>query len=163
MKSTIDKLLDRIKVLKHPADLDLLLFFARHPRALLTSEDLAAYVRYDLQQIARSLDILIDAKIVKRLQNPTHSARMYVLDTGGSPSGWLPAFLRLASTREGRAGVMAVLKVRATAGPRPPAPGSATLPSGNWRWLMPDEDMLKTGIKGFDPILAGGIPRGNLI
>jgi hypothetical protein len=99
------------------ADLDLLLFFARHPRALRTSEDLAAYVGYDLRQIARSLDILIDAKIVKRLQNPTHSARMYVLDTYGSPGGWLPALLRLASTHDGRAGAVAILRARAMAGP----------------------------------------------
>jgi circadian clock protein KaiC len=28
---------------------------------------------------------------------------------------------------------------------------------------MPDQDVVQTGIKGLDPILAGGIPRGNLI
>lgn len=35
------RLLDRIGVLGHPSDLDLLIFFARHPRSLLASEHLA--------------------------------------------------------------------------------------------------------------------------
>ncbi|MGH8137830.1 MAG: hypothetical protein ACREVV_06495 [Steroidobacteraceae bacterium] len=53
--------------IQHPCDLDLLLFFQRHPHSLLTSERLAAYVGYDLDQVARSLDLLTDAGLLTRL------------------------------------------------------------------------------------------------
>jgi hypothetical protein len=95
-----EHLLGSIGVLRHPCDLDLLLFFHRHPRAILTSERLAAYVGYDLNQLARSLNVLTDAGLLARSQNPTHAARLYVLET--SPRGWLSSVLEIASTREGR-------------------------------------------------------------
>ena len=93
-------LLGSIGTLRHPCDLDLLLFFHRHPRSLLTSERLAAYVGYDLNQIARSLDLLAEAGLLERSQNPTHAARMYLLKT--PETGWLGSLLTIASTREGR-------------------------------------------------------------
>ena len=120
MKPTIDRLLDRVGVLKTACDLDLLLFFHRHPRTLLTSEDLAAFVGYDLQQIARSLDTLISGGLMSRSQNRTHAARMYVLkdpDGTGPAGGWLPSLLRLAETRQGRAAVLAALQARDAGGP----------------------------------------------
>jgi DNA-binding MarR family transcriptional regulator len=95
-----EHLLNSIGVLQHPCDLDLILFFHRHPCALLTSDRLAAYVGYDLSQVGRSLDRLTDAGLVERTQNPTHAARMYVLKT--PESGWLASLLEIASTREGR-------------------------------------------------------------
>src|SRR5712691_4959482 len=51
----IEDLLDRIGCLRYPCDLDLLLFFHRHPRAILISERLAEYVGYELPQVAQSL------------------------------------------------------------------------------------------------------------
>ena len=93
-------LLASIGTLRHPCDLDLLLFFHRHPRSLLTSERLAAYVGYDLNQIARSLDLLTEAGLLERSQNPTHAARMYLLKT--PETGWLGSLLAIASTRAGR-------------------------------------------------------------
>ena len=93
-------LLESIGTLRHSCDLDLLLFFHRHPRSLLTSERLAAYVGYDLNQIARSLDLLTEAGLLERSQNPTHAARMYLLKT--PETGWLGSLLAIASTREGR-------------------------------------------------------------
>ena len=93
-------LLESIGTLRHSCDLDLLLFFHRHPRSLLTSERLAAYVGYDLNQIARSLDLLTEAGLLERSQNPTHAARMYLLKT--PETGWLRSLLTIASTREGR-------------------------------------------------------------
>ena len=93
-------LLGSIGTLRHPCDLDLLLFFHRHPRSLLTSERLAAYVGYDPNQIARSLDLLTEAGLLERSQNPTHGARMYLLKT--PETGWLGSLLAIASTREGR-------------------------------------------------------------
>src|SRR6266704_2030435 len=57
----IGDLLDRIECLRHPCDLDLLLFFSRHPRAYLLSERLAEYVGYELPQVAQSLETVITA------------------------------------------------------------------------------------------------------
>ena len=93
-------LLESIGNLRHSCDLDLLLFFHRHPRSLLTSERLAAYVGYDLNQMARSLDLLTEAGLLECSQNPTHAARMYLLKT--PETGWLGSLLAVASTPEGR-------------------------------------------------------------
>jgi DNA-binding IclR family transcriptional regulator len=93
-------LLGSVGVLREPCDLDLLVFFHRHPRAILTLERLAAYVGYDLNQLARSLDLLTDAGLLERSQNPAHAARLYVLKP--PETGWLPSVLDIASTREGR-------------------------------------------------------------
>jgi hypothetical protein len=72
----------------HPCDLDLLLFFHRHPRVLMTTERLAAYVGYDVKQIGRSLDTLLGAAVLQRSPNPTHEARLYFLRVGAD-EGWL--------------------------------------------------------------------------
>jgi AraC-like DNA-binding protein len=93
-------LLSSIGVLRHPCDLDLLLFFHRHPRSILTSERLAAYVGYDLVQLARSLDVLTTSGLLERSQHPTHAARLYVLKK--PLAGWLTSVLEIGSTREGR-------------------------------------------------------------
>ena len=61
MPPQIGEVLDRLGCLRHPCDLDLLLFFSRHPRAFLVSERLAQYVGYDLPQVAQSLETLIAA------------------------------------------------------------------------------------------------------
>ena len=53
----IGDLLHRIGCLRHPCDLDLLLFFSRHPRAYLITERLAQYVGYDLPLVAQSLEM----------------------------------------------------------------------------------------------------------
>lgn len=108
------RLLDRIGALKHACDLDLLVFFARHPRALLTSEQLAAWLGYDLQQIAESLELLLGAGILTRTQNPTHAARLYVFSSEGPGGGWLSTLLTLASTRAGRLSMIEELSRRAS-------------------------------------------------
>src|SRR5437867_8063794 len=59
----IGDLLDRIGCLRHPCDLDLLLFFSRHPRAYLITERLAEYVGYELPQVAQSLETVITAAL----------------------------------------------------------------------------------------------------
>lgn len=117
MKSTIGKLLDRIGVLRHACDLDMLLFFSRHPRTLATTEDLAALIGYDIQQIARSLDVLIGGGLVQRSSNRTHAARMYSLAQSGPAGGWLLELLGHASKREGRAAALAALTERQAPGP----------------------------------------------
>ena len=94
-------------MLRHPCDLALLLFFYRHPRALLPSDQLASFVGYDLKQVAQSLDLLTEAGLLEQPQRPPPAARLYVLNT--PESGWLAALLELASTREGRRCVMEAL------------------------------------------------------
>ena len=93
-------LLDRIGVLRHPCDLDLLVFFARHPRSLMASEQLAALLGYGHQQIAESLDVLLRADLVTRTQKAARPARMYVLASSANDE-WLPPFLEFAATRLG--------------------------------------------------------------
>lgn len=102
-------MLDRIPGLRHACDLDLLLFFYRHPRALLTGEHLVAYLGYDHDQAAKSLEGLIEAGLVSRSQNPSYTARLYVLELDALPGDLLSAFLKIAATRPGRQEVMRLL------------------------------------------------------
>ena len=130
------RLLDRIGVLRHACDLDLLLFFARHPRSLLASESLAAFLGYDLKEIADSLEILLNAGLLTREQTSAHAARLYVFmisdADGGSANGWLPSLITMASTREGRLALrQALMRRRRTitsAGIMPPAADTMVRP-----------------------------------
>src|SRR5437879_12051482 len=76
MRQGAADVLARLPYLRHRCDLDLLVFFHRHPRVLLTSERLVALVGYDLKQIAASLETLIAANVVTRTQHQTTGARM---------------------------------------------------------------------------------------
>lgn len=95
-------LLKGIPAVQHPCDLDLLVFFAKHPRTLLSSQQLARILGYELNEIARSRDALIAAGLVTRTQDRTRSARMYVFAIEGTNIESLPAVVELASTRPGR-------------------------------------------------------------
>jgi DNA-binding MarR family transcriptional regulator len=115
----LEHLLTIVRI-KTACDLDLLLFFARHPDALMTSEQLASFVGYDLPQIAKSLDLLVQRKLLRRTQNPTHAARLYRFraDYGG------PRFhelLKGAMTIEGRRRIRRLLSERQSR-PKRPAP-----------------------------------------
>src|SRR3989441_11112693 len=83
----IGDLLDRIECLRHPCDLDLLLFFSRHPRAYLITERLAEYVGYELPQVAQSLETVITAGLLRRSPDSTHPPRLYVLTPGSTRGG----------------------------------------------------------------------------
>jgi len=89
-------------VLRSACDLDLLLFFARHPRSLLPSDQIGRFLGYDLKELAASLEVLTAAGIVTRIQNPTRLAQLFVFMPGRMDGGALPSLLKLASTREGR-------------------------------------------------------------
>ena len=106
------RLLDQIDLLWKPSDLDLLVFFARHPRVLLASEQLAILLGYDVTQIASSLDRLQRAGILMVSENPAYIARKYVFAAGGQNAVWLPELLQIASTREGRLALMRELRER---------------------------------------------------
>jgi DNA-binding MarR family transcriptional regulator len=103
------RVLDQVGVLRHRSDLDLLVFFARHPRTLLTSDQIATFLGYELPQIAASLERLLEAGYLTRTQNRAHAARLYVFSIGASTGGWLPELLKLGSTREGRLILLAQL------------------------------------------------------
>ena len=95
--------MDRISVLWSASDLDLLLFFARHPRSLLANDQIARFLGYDVEEVAASLDVLIEAGVVTLIQHPTRVARLFVFTPGGWRGGdALSSLLELASTREGR-------------------------------------------------------------
>jgi hypothetical protein len=103
-------LLDGLGAIRHPCDVDLLLFFYRHPRALLTAEMLVSYLGQDHERVAKSLDGLIAAGLLSRSQNPARSPRLYVLNLEGGPGRQLASFLEMASTRQGRKEVMRLLE-----------------------------------------------------
>ena len=103
-------MLDRMGAIRDACDLDLLMFFYRHPRALLDSEELVACLGYARERIAGSLDALIEAGLLTRSQSRSHPACLYVLELNGSADGLLPSFLQLAVTREGRARVKRLLE-----------------------------------------------------
>jgi hypothetical protein len=97
--------------LRDACDLDLLLFFSRHPRVVLSSEQLAAYVGYELQQVARALDLLLGAGLLKRTLNQGASGRMYVLEVDHAED-WLEPLRRVCATPDGRNAVKVLLKQR---------------------------------------------------
>jgi predicted transcriptional regulator len=97
--------------LRDACDLDLLLFFSRHPRVVLSSEQLAAYVGYELQQIARALDRLLGTGLLKRTLNQGASGRMYVLEVAHAED-WLEPLRRVCETPDGRNALKVLLKQR---------------------------------------------------
>jgi hypothetical protein len=120
------RLLDRIAVLLHPCDLDLLIFVARHRRILLPNEQIAGFLGYEVTQIDASLDLLAGAGLVTQMWNRTRGAQMCVLAAADSSREWLPDLLRVASTREGRLAMLQALKRGEPELPATPAtrPGS---------------------------------------
>ena len=62
----IRRLLAQAVVIQSACDLDLLVFLHRHPRTLLTSEQLAGFVGYPLKDIAKALDTFLEAGLLER-------------------------------------------------------------------------------------------------
>jgi len=102
------RLLARVPI-RAASELDVLVFLHRHPRALLTIEQLAAFVGYEMKEVAKAIDAFIEAGLLERTQNPNHAARMYLLVIGGPRGGGVAEFLRLASTLQGRRDILQVL------------------------------------------------------
>lgn len=106
----IQRLLARTPVIQNTCDLDLLVFLHRHPRALLTSDQLAGFVGYNLKDIARALEAFIEAGLLARTsQQSLHAARLFLVLLDGPQGPNLSALLELASTRVGRQRVFDVL------------------------------------------------------
>ena len=75
----------------------------------MTSEQLAAFVGYDMQAIAKSLEAFIEADLLERTQNRMHAARLYVLVLHGPPDGGIRELLKMACTRNGRHNILQAL------------------------------------------------------
>ena len=103
------RLLADAPFIRDACHLDVLVFLYRHPRTLLTSEQLAALVGYDMRQVGKALDGFVDAGILERIQSSTHAARMYLLSLHGPQGGGSKPLLELASTREGRRSILEAL------------------------------------------------------
>jgi hypothetical protein len=103
-------ILARLPEIRHPCDVDLLLFFYRHPCALLTAEQLVSYLGYGREQTARSLEGLIEARLVTRSQNPNHAARLYVLEWEAFPGGLFASLIKIVATRAGRQEAIQLLR-----------------------------------------------------
>jgi hypothetical protein len=116
------RLVARTPIIQGACDLDLMIFLHRHPRALLTSEELAGYVGYNLKDVAKALDAFIEAGLLARTtQQALHAARLFVLLLGGPQGEGVKAVLELGSTRAGRQGILEALNAH---GPRPNQPGA---------------------------------------
>ncbi len=106
----IRRLLARAPVIQNACEIDLLVFLHRHPRALLTSEQLTGFVGYNVKDMAKALESFIEAGLLRRMaQQSPHAARLFILLLDGPQGSGLSALLELASTREGRQSVLGVL------------------------------------------------------
>jgi hypothetical protein len=125
------RLLGRVGILRNACDLDLLIFFVRHPRALLSSESLAGFLGYNLKDIADSLEVLLAGGLLHRKQTPAHAARLYELANGDANHEWVASLLEFASTRPGRLALKETLVRRSqesTDGPVAAAPANTMVP-----------------------------------
>lgn len=113
------QLLARLDV-RHPCDLDLLVFFARHPRTLVASEQLAMFTGYELNQIAESLEVLLGAGFLKRTPSSNSVARMYVFVSEGPDAESLSSLVQFMSTRDGRLAARLALTRRSAQGTKGP-------------------------------------------
>jgi hypothetical protein len=104
------RLLADTPAVQNACTLDLLVFLYRHPRTLLTNEQLAGFVGYSMKEIAKALDIFSDAGLLERAtQRSTHAARMYSLVQEGPGWGGLKLLLKEARTWQGRQDILASL------------------------------------------------------
>jgi hypothetical protein len=115
----IERLLARTPAITGACELDLLVFFYRHPRSLLTNEQLAVLVGYDTSEIAQAIEAFIEGGLLERMQNPMHAARLYVLLLEGPQNGGLKPLLALASTHQGRTDILQILVPGRSAGSDP--------------------------------------------
>jgi hypothetical protein len=125
-------MLERIRSVRHACDLDLLLFFYRHSRALLTSEQLVAYLGYDRERVAKSLDGLIEAGLLTGSENRSRAARLYVLELGALPASVVSSLLKIAATRQGRQEVLRLLQSGSDH-----APGAGLRPGASYPGRLP--------------------------
>lgn len=107
----LKRLLARARMIQSPCDLDVLTFLYRHPRTLLTSEQLAGFVGYTLKDVARAVEIFIDADLLARTaQHSAHPARLFSLLLAGPDRREVRTLVEVASTRAGRQAILRALE-----------------------------------------------------
>jgi hypothetical protein len=97
--------------IRDACEFDLLLFFTRHPRVVLSSEQLATYVGHEVENVARALDLMLGASLLQQAQNPRGAGRMYIL-AAHHVAEWLEPVRRLCATTDGRRELRTLLKQR---------------------------------------------------
>ena len=102
MDPRVNRLLRSIGSIEHLCDVDLLVFLARHAHMLLTTDQLAAFVGYNVGCITASLTRLIEGGIVKTTLSPGLTARLFVIEYDGVHREALRELLTFANTRAGR-------------------------------------------------------------
>lgn len=111
-------MLRHVPCIRSPCDLDLLLFFHRHPCALLAADQIFAKLGYGREPAATSLDALVGAGILTRSRGRSGAICLYVLDLWGLQDDALTSLLRIAATPAGRQSMIRMLKPGAE-GPKP--------------------------------------------
>jgi hypothetical protein len=97
--------------LRETCHLDLLLFFSRHPRVVLSSEQLAIYVGHDAGNVARALEMMLGASLLTQVQNAGGPGMMYVFEAHHLDA-WLEPLRGLCNTPDGRRALRTLLKER---------------------------------------------------
>jgi len=97
--------------IREACDLDLLLFFSRHPRVVLTNDQLATYVGHEVEDVARALELMLGASLLKQGLSPSAAGKMYVLAVD-DVAEWLEPVRRLCATPDGRHALRTLLKER---------------------------------------------------
>jgi hypothetical protein len=92
-------------------EFDLLLFFSRHPRVVLSKEQLATYVGHEVHEVARALELLLDAGLLKGVLNRNVATGMYILPVD-RVAQWLEPVRRLCAAPDGRHALRTSLKER---------------------------------------------------
>ena len=94
-----------LNLLDCPCDLDVLIFFCRHPNALLTLDNIAARVGYNVHDITTSIDVLIAAGVLGRSEEGAERRRSEAFLYRLMPGRWdaiAEALSWLASSADGR-------------------------------------------------------------
>ena len=128
LQTDIKGLLARARVIQSACDLDLLAFLYRHPRTLLTSEQLAGFVGYTLKDIAKALDGFIEAGLLARtVQQSAHAARLFLLLLGEPGLREVTRLVDIAQTREGRQAIFRALEAPRSPFGKPDTPPELNL------------------------------------
>jgi hypothetical protein len=97
--------------IREACEFDLLLFFAQHPRVVLRAEQIATYVGHEVEHVARALEQMLSASILRQALSPGGGGTMYVL-AADQLKEWLEPVRRLCATPDGRHALRALLKER---------------------------------------------------
>jgi hypothetical protein len=94
-----------LQLLDSPCDLDVLIFAQRHPRALLTVEDIARAVGRDAEAVRASIETLMVSGLIAWIKTRRPDCEPGVLFYEFTPGTWdavLPALCWVTSSPDGR-------------------------------------------------------------